>query len=276
MFVVGKMEKLKKLWGPSVAWQGSLRETLVDLPIYQTTLGKDNAYQLPKITADDQPDSYPKRLIIHTPFTVNLASEKNFGRGVLQACLNRCADLLEYAPKTKIGVVFHPGRGQGTELERIIDQLLSITIPDGVTLYAENSAGQGHEHCRNLDELKEMFDSLPKKIKLCIDTQHSFAAGICTWKDYDDVTEFLTEINRTMPNRLGLFHLNDSKTKFGSRVDRHENILRGQIWQDEQNREGLLSLLEVSEYNKIPIILETPNSFRDLQVLFDFWEQNHG
>lgn len=265
-----KMEnRSRSLWGIATPWQGNLRDSIIDIPVMQTTLGSSNAYQIP---ADDQPDKYPKRLIIHTPHTVNLASEKNFGRGLLQACLNRCADILAFSPEMKIGAVFHPGRGKGTELDRIIEQIHSLTIPDGVTLYAENSAGQGHEHCRNLDELQEMFETLPKKIKLCIDTQHSFASGICEWSDYDCVSDFIQEIDRVLPYRLRLIHLNDSKKPFGSRVDRHENIFEGYIWQEEEKQEGLRSLLEISHHNKIPMILETPNPHENLEQLFKFWD----
>lgn len=245
--------------------------------MFKTTLGADNAFQIPKITTQDQPASYPRRLFLHAPHTVNLASEKSsFARGLLQSYLNRAGDILQYAPGTKIGVIIHPGRGKGTTLEHIIDQMHSLTIPDGVTLYAENAASQGHEHCYSIEQLQELFETLPKKIKLCIDTQHSFASGICEWDSFETVSDFITEIDRVLPYRLRLFHLNDSKTTFKSRVDRHENIFEGNIWRDEDKREGLLSLLEISEHNKIPLILETPQSQKDLKVLFDFWEVNHG
>jgi endonuclease IV len=213
-----------------------------------------------------------KTLIIHASHRVNLASQGNQARGILQSTLNKLSKALEFNEKLKLGVVVHVGRGAGANMDRVIEQTTSLNIPEGVTLYMENAAGQGHEIGKNPQELEELFESLPSKIRLCIDTQHSFAAGICQWKDAEEVDDFIRKIDERMPYRLRLFHLNDSKTEFGSRVDRHEKIGAGKIWGEE--KEGLLALLDVSVVNKIPMILETPLPGADLDRLFQFWDKN--
>ena len=54
-------------------------------------------------------------------------------------------------------------------------------------------------------------------------------------------------------NQVPAFHLNDSKTGPGSRVDRHEHIGKGHI-----GLEPFKELLNTRAFAKIPKILETP------------------
>ena len=69
---------------------------------------------------------------------------------------------------------------------------------------------------------------------MCLDTAHFFAAGydIRTPKGWDAA---IGEVGSLIGLKQVLaFHLNDSKTGLGSRVDRHEHIGKG------QDREGRL------------------------------------
>jgi deoxyribonuclease-4 len=54
------------------------------------------------------------------------------------------------------------------------------------------------------------------------------------------------------------FHLNDSKTKFGSRVDRHEHIGRGSL-----GLEPFRLLLNDKRFKNIPMYLETAKEQED-------------
>ena len=89
----------------------------------------------------------------------------------------------------------------------------------------------------------------------CLDTAHLFEAGfdISTAKGFwDTIRKFDRIIGR---ERLAAWHLNDSKTGLGSRVDRHEHIGKGKI--------GLAPFLEImrsKEFNAIPKVLETPKN----------------
>jgi deoxyribonuclease-4 len=53
--------------------------------------------------------------------------------------------------------------------------------------------------------------------------------------------------------KLVLFHLNDSKTAFGSRVDRHEHIGKGKI-----GEEAFRMLMADERFVDIPKVIETP------------------
>ncbi|HOJ85497.1 MAG TPA: TIM barrel protein, partial [Elusimicrobiales bacterium] len=52
---------------------------------------------------------------------------------------------------------------------------------------------------------------------------------------------------------IKLIHLNDSKTKIGSKTDRHEHLGKGEI-----GKEGFKNFFSFKEFKNIPLILETP------------------
>jgi deoxyribonuclease-4 len=80
------------------------------------------------------------------------------------------------------------------------------------------------------EELKAILDAAAElPLGICLDTAHAFHAG------YDILNEaglerMIAALDGTVGlGRLGVLHVNDSKTEFGSRVDRHEHIGRGKI-----------------------------------------------
>jgi len=209
-------------------------------------------------------------LIIHASLMINLANEKTWGLETLQTTLREANRIQEMNEKLKVGVVVHIGRGAGATIERVVEQLNRLVIPDGITLYLENAAGAGHEIGINIDELMELFEELPKKIKLCIDTQHTFASGFFGWKGKKNIEDFFELLESYLPGRLKLFHLNDSMVSFGSRVDRHENLLEGYIWKESEK--DLKYLLKILLEKKIPLILETPNPLKDLNLIRSYFK----
>ena len=54
-------------------------------------------------------------------------------------------------------------------------------------------------------------------------------------------------------HRIELFHLNDAKTAFGSRLDRHENIGEGTMGLEPFRR-----LMNEERFRAVPKVLETP------------------
>jgi deoxyribonuclease-4 len=92
------------------------------------------------------------------------------------------------------------------------------------------------------------------RLGVCFDTCHALAAGydLTTDEGYDRV---FAEFNRAIgTERLLAFHLNDSKTPLGSRVDRHQEIGDGFL--------GLLPfwrLVNDPRFATTPAVLETPS-----------------
>jgi deoxyribonuclease-4 len=92
----------------------------------------------------------------------------------------------------------------------------------------------------------------PKRLGVCLDTAHLFAAG------YDfrgrKYAKFRKELEKTIGlKRVKVWHLNDSKKALGSRVDRHDHIGRGLI-----GLEGFKPIVNDSIWDQVPKILETP------------------
>ena len=92
-------------------------------------------------------------------------------------------------------------------------------------LILENSAGAGGNIGWSLEDLGALFArSVAPRVKVCVDTQHSYAAGydLATAEGLElAISEFEGEVGL---DRLVAVHADDSKVELGSGRDRHENI----------------------------------------------------
>jgi deoxyribonuclease IV len=221
-----------------------------------------------------------KIVISHDSYLINLCakdeaiqekSEEAF-RGEIHRCNDLGIDLL----------VFHPGShlGQGEEigLKKIAETLNKLhdeTKGCKVLSLLETTAGQGTNLGYKFEQLKQIIDMVEdkKRIGVCIDTCHIFAAGYelrdkksynKTMKSFDDIIGF---------DYLKVFHVNDCKSEFGSRVDRHDHIGKGKI-----GLEAFSFLMNDKRFSKIPKILETPKSkdlhedIENFRILRGWWE----
>ena len=201
----------------------------------------------------------------HASYLVNLASGKP---DLVQKSIAAFAEELKRCELLHIPmVVMHPGShgGDGVEtgLERFITNLdLALEHADNqVTVLLETTAGQGTGIGSRFEELAAIIEGskYPEKLGVCIDTCHIFAAGydIRTPAEYETT---MAEFDRLVGiERIGFFHLNDSKKGLGSRVDRHEHIGEGEI-----GLEGFRNLLNDPRFAEHPMTLETPKG-KDLQ-----------
>ncbi|UCE08651.1 MAG: deoxyribonuclease IV, partial [bacterium] len=101
----------------------------------------------------------------------------------------------------------------------------------------------------------------PDRVGVCLDTCHIFAAGydIRDKSSYEKTVEKFDQVIGL--EKLQAIHLNDSKKKLGSRVDRHEHIGMGQI-----GLEGFRLIMNDSRFIDVPKVLETPggmNKFKE-------------
>ena len=103
-------------------------------------------------------------------------------------------------------------------------------------LILENSAHQGTEIGYSIDHLARIYDGITEenraKIGFCLDTCHAFAAGY-NFCEEDGVTGFFEEFEEKIGlEKVVCIHLNDSKKKCNSCVDRHERLGVGMIGLD--------------------------------------------
>jgi len=102
--------------------------------------------------------------------------------------------------------------------------------PGGLRVLLENTAGMGSAVGARFEFLRAILDQAPDlPLGVCLDTAHAFEAGyeIHTESGLDQTISALDQWIGL--GRVAVVHVNDSKTPFGSRVDRHEHIGRGRI-----------------------------------------------
>jgi deoxyribonuclease-4 len=86
---------------------------------------------------------------------------------------------------------------------------------------------------------------------VCIDTCHAYSAGYDLVKDFDGVWQRFADVVGI--ERLRVLHLNDSKTPFASRRDRHELIAEGSLGPGPFRR-----IMSDDRFVSVPKLIETP------------------
>ena len=168
---------------------------------------------------------------------------------------------------TELGLPFlvmhpgaHLGHGEEAGLKQIVaglDEVFRTTKTSPVRIALENTAGQGSCLGHEAKHLAAIYDGVqrPERLGLCLDTCHFFAAGydIRTAKGWNAA---ISEIEGLLGlDQILAFHLNDSKTELGSRVDRHAGIGEGKI-----GRQAFRHIVNDERFCDLPGCLETPKS----------------
>lgn len=209
----------------------------------------------------------------HASYLVNLATpdDKLFRRSVaeMEDEMRRCTHLgIEY-------LVVHPGAhlgsGEAAGVLRVAEAVRRLIARPGlgsVTILLESTAGQGSCIGHRLEHLARMLAEADcgARLGVCIDTCHLLAAGydLRTPRGYEAVFD---ELERTVGlAAVRAFHLNDSKTPLGSRVDRHAPIGQGYL-----GRRPFSRLMRDPRFAGLPMVLEVPGGVegyrRDLAIL---------
>ncbi|BEN07332.1 MULTISPECIES: deoxyribonuclease IV [Serratia] len=202
----------------------------------------------------------PGQILPHDSYLINL------GHPVAEALeKSREAFIDELQRCEQLGLTllnFHPGShllqiDEGKCLARIAESInIALDKTAGVTAVIENTAGQGSNLGFKFEHLAAIIDGVEDKsrVGVCIDTCHAFAAGYdlrteedCehTFKQLGDIVGF---------NYLRGMHLNDAKSEFNSRVDRHHSLGEGNI-----GKTVFSYIMRDPRFDNIPLILETVN-----------------
>lgn len=157
---------------------------------------------------------------------------------------------------------FHPGShlhqiDEHECLKRIAESInIVLDKTAGVTAVIENTAGQGSNLGFRFEHLAEIIAGVEDKsrVGVCIDTCHAFAGGYDLRTEAECVKTF-AEFERILGFQyLRGMHLNDAKSEFNSRVDRHHSLGEGNI-----GKTVFSWLMKDSRFDGIPMILETVN-----------------
>jgi deoxyribonuclease IV len=206
-------------------------------------------------------------IVAHDSYLINLATPDPVlaerSRGSFIAELERCRALgIPW-------VVSHPGNfiddrdaGLARNAEGYTACLRTVPGPVGVLL--ETTAGCGTALGSTFEELAALRAAIGEDVRhrvgFCADTCHLYAAGYDLVGDYDGVW-------RRWDETLGIahlrcLHLNDSKTPFGSRRDRHALIAEGSLGPEPFRR-----IMRDTRFEQVVKVIETPKG--DDEVTFD-------
>ncbi|NLK62238.1 MAG: deoxyribonuclease IV [Fusobacteria bacterium] len=199
-----------------------------------------------------------KFILPHNSYLINLGNpEKENREKSIKAFIdevNRTKDL---------GLLYingHPGShlNKITEEESLdyisesINEIIKNT--ELITIVIENTSGQGSNLGYKFEHLAYIIDRILNKdrIGVCLDTCHTFTGGY-DLRTKEAYTKTMDEFEKIIGfNYLKGVHLNDSKTPFNSRVDRHHSIGKGEL-----GEEFFKLFMNDKRFNNMPIILET-------------------
>jgi deoxyribonuclease-4 len=222
--------------------------------------------------------------LAHANYLINVASPNKRLWQRSQRALT--AELRRAAALGIAWVVLHPGSATDGDLASAIARVvcaldrsfaaLPAELPVGCLL--ENTAGQGNQIGSRLEELEAVLEqsAFAERLGICLDTCHLFAAGYPLFprEEYERTIE---EIERRVGfARVKAIHLNDSKGKFSSRLDRHAHIGQGAL-----GLEAFRLIVNDPRFSSRPMYIETPKETIDgqdmdavnLQVLRSLVEQ---
>lgn len=238
----------------------------------QVFLGNRTSYTTRKISEEDKEKTRivckdeSKTVYVHCPYILNLAKEEG-----VESSVGTLIDQLDQVKGIPAACVLHIGKvGTVENVARRINEINDLKLIERgregrvpYPLLLETAAGQGTELGRTWEEIRHLFEGLDRTtVGLCIDTQHAFASGMCSFDGYESVVKMFDEAEAILPQGPSLIHLNDSKTIFRSRVDRHESLGRGYIW--AHSDESLRALFSRCFKEEIDLILETKDISGDI------------
>lgn len=198
----------------------------------------------------------------HTGYLINLAAPASSNR---EKSIQSLVQEVEFA--TALGLPFlvlhpgaHLGKGDAAGIKQAaagLNEVFAATKTSPVRIALENTAGQGTCLGHRLAHLAGIYEQVKRteRLGVCLDTAHFLAAGydIRTPKGWHAA---IGEVESLLGlDQILAFHLNDSKTELGSRVDRHEHIGAGKIGKD-----AFRHIVNDARFRSHPGCLETPKS----------------
>jgi len=196
--------------------------------------------------------------IAHDSYLINLASpDAKLRRQSIEsfvAELARCEALrINY-------LVSHPGNymdERASGIQRNADAITEALsrVPGKTVLCMETTAGSGAAIGASFEDLAQLIDAVAKpfrkRVAVCVDTCHAYSAGYDLVNAYDDVWRKFDDLLGM--SKLRVMHLNDSKTPFNSRRDRHELIGEGSL-----GERAFQHIMNDERLARVPKVIETP------------------
>jgi deoxyribonuclease-4 len=202
----------------------------------------------------------PHQILPHDSYLINLGNPDPDGLGRSRYAFNEEMKRCEQLGLDRLN--FHPGShlGKLTEeqsLDLIAESVnIALSMSRGVMAVIENTAGQGTNLGYRFEHLKYIIDRVDDKgrVGVCIDTCHAFTSGY-DLSTADGFKKVFDEFERIVGfGYLKGMHLNESKKAFGTRVDRHDSLHKGEL-----GDEVFSLIMNDPRFDDMPLILETPD-----------------
>jgi len=202
----------------------------------------------------------PFQILPHDSYLINLGNPDDMAllrsREAFIDEMKRCEQLgldrLNFHPGSHLGKI-----SEEESLDLIAESVnLALSETKGVIAVIENTAGQGTNLGYRFEHLKYIIDRVTdkKRVGVCIDTCHAFTSGY-DLSAAEGFTKVFAEFNRVVGfSFLKGMHLNESKKAFGTRVDRHDSLHKGEI-----GDEVFSLIMNDPRFDDMPLILETPD-----------------
>ena len=241
------------------------------------------------------------QLFSHAAYVFNIAKYSSYKKGnkdeydealdmLNNAMLARAINELDNVSKCGgIGSVFHVGKHLiksksgdvavntlpfEDNMYRFIKDVIDNTKTIGSCFILETAAGQGTELLTSIEQIGQFYNRFnnkyKKRVKICIDTCHIYSCGadIC-----NNCHIVISDIDKYIGwDNVIVVHMNDSSTRLGSCVDRHQNLNKGFVTEMGTSNNGLSSFAKQCYDMGLPLILETPTKIanareNDIEIL---------
>jgi deoxyribonuclease IV len=247
-------------------WEAVGRATEIGAECIQVFVSYPQRWLVPRIPDEDAQEF--RRLAaaagvgptyLHAIYLINFGTEDP---DLYEKSIHALSQYLKNAERLgAAGVIAHMGSALSRPIKEA-EESVAIGLEaalrkadNGVPILIENNAGSGNCLGSTFAQIGRFIEMCggDDLLQVCLDTAHTFASGY----DYGNAErreEMFQEIRGGFGlDRLRAVHANDSKARFGSGVDRHENLGDGFI-----GLQGLQSILQPLAENGCDFILEVP------------------
>jgi deoxyribonuclease-4 len=227
------------------------------------------------------------RIVSHASYLINLASVSD---ELFAKSLDLMTDELERCETLGIPfLVHHPGSHVNWTLEEGLSRIAAgyaelfrrtagfktISCLEG-TVGSGSNIGGPFEHLAQLRERIAAATGHPERVGFCLDSCHMHAFGY-DMSTRESAKAVLADFDRVCGlQNVRVWHLNDSKGKLASRLDRHQHIGEGWIgggakahtgegeFSEKALRScGFAEILANPAFASVPKIMETPKDDRE-------------
>lgn len=249
-----------------------------DMRSQQVYIGNKYSYNVSPIEESDitKVISYCSKtdthVFVHASLVCNLGNVED--KAIVSKTINHLQGQVNQMEGVPGSIVSHIGaKGTIEKVTRSINKIDVSVCKPIPKLLLENSAGEGTKLGSTYDELckiREGIDKVEGRIGFCIDTQHSFASGLCDFGDIKVTEKFFDKMDDI--GGINLFHVNDSMVELGSKVDRHEIIGGGRIWGSHRKNasESFQYFFDQCTIRGIDMVSETPDVDHDIKIFKEY------